>query len=129
MTPAKTISKPVAKTADADRRLMKPGSSRKPDDADKPADQGASDSPDTHTVMEEVLRHLKKTERMNMYDEFSMMKMLTGVIQVVIVFLLLLSLWFLIDHERDAATVHTVLGYAGVLQLMVIAFHLMRDRK
>ena len=52
-----------------------------------------SDSLDTHTVMEEVMRHLKKTDRMNMYDEFSLMKMLTGIIQVVIVFLLLLSLW------------------------------------
>ncbi len=108
---------------------MKPESGRKADDADKPADQGASDLPNTHTVMEEVMRYLKKMDRMNMYDEFSLMKMLTGIIQVVIVFLLLLSPWFLIDHQRDATTVHTVLGYAGVLQLMVIAFHLMRDRK
>ena len=129
MTPAKATSRAVAKTADDGRRLMKPESGRRADDAEEPSGEGDSDSPDTRVVMQEVMRYLKKIDRMNMYDEFSLMKMLTGVIQVVIVFLLLLSLWFLIDHERDATTVHTVLGYAGVLQLMVIAFHLMRDRK
>ena len=156
-TPAKTPSKAVGKTENAGQRALLSGSgwmtagARKPagqsdsdspasDEpasqsdsdlpaSDEPADQGASDSPDTRTVLEEVMRHLKKVDRMNMYDEFSLMKVLTGVIQVVIVFLLLLSIWFLIDPTRDAATVHTVLGYAGVLQLMVIAFHLMRDRK
>jgi hypothetical protein len=97
--------------------------------AEKPAGQGDSDSPDTRTVLEEVMRYLRKMDRMNMYDEFSLMKVLAGVVQVVVVFLLLLSIWFLMDPTRDAATVHTVLGYAGVLQLMVIAFHLMRDRK
>ena len=128
-TPAKATSRAVAKTADAGRRLMKPESSRRAAGADQRAGQGASDSPDTRTVLEEVMRYLRKMDRMNMYDEFSLMKVLTGVIQVVIVFLLLLSIWFLMDPTREAATVHTVLGYAGVLQLMVIAFHLMRDRK
>ena len=128
-TSAKATSRAVAKSADAGRRLMKPESSRRAADADEPAGEGVSDSPDTHTVMEEVMRHLKKVDRMNMYDEFSLMKVLTGVIQVVIVFLLLLSIWFLIDPTRGVAAVHTVLGYACVLQLMVIAFHLMRDRK
>ncbi len=138
-TPAETPSEAVGETENAGRQVLLPGSSwmttgsEKPagqDDSDSPAsDLPASDSPDTRTILEEVLRYVKKMDRMNMYDEFSLMKVLAGVVQVVIVFLLLLSIWFLMDPTRDEATVHTVLGYAGVLQLMVIAFHMMRDRK
>ncbi len=153
-TPVETPSEAVGKTEKAGRRVLLPGSSWMTAGAEKPADQGdsdspasdspasdspasdlpasdspASDSPDTRTLLEEVLRYVKKMDRMNMYDEFSLMKVLAGVVQVVVVFLLLLSIWFLMDPTRNAATVHTVLGYAGVLQLMVIAFHLMRDRK
>ncbi len=133
-TPAETPSKAIGKTENAGQHVLLPGSSWMTAGAEKPAGQGdsdspASDSPDTRTVLEEVMRYLRKMDRMNMYDEFSLMKVLAGVIQVVIVFLLLLSIWFLMDPTRPAATVHTVLGYAGVLQLMVIAFHLMRDRK
>ncbi len=152
--PAEAPSKAVGKTEKAGRRVLLPGSSWMTAGAEKPADQGDSDSPasdlpasdlpasdlpasdlpasdssDTRTVLEEVMRYLRKMDRMNMYDEFSLMKVLAGVVQVVVVFLLLLSIWFLMDPTRNAATVHTVLGYAGVLQLMVIAFHLMRDRK
>lgn len=83
----------------------------------------------THEVLDEVVRHLKKANRLSMYDEFSLMKVLAGVVQVVVLFCLLLSIWFLLDPTRQAASVHTVLLYAGVLQLMVIAFHLMRDRR
>lgn len=83
----------------------------------------------THEVLEEVVRHLKKANRLNMYDEFSLMKVLAGVVQVLVLFFLLLSVWFLLDPTREASSVHTVLGYAGVLQLMVIAFHMMRDRR
>jgi hypothetical protein len=54
---------------------------------------------------------------------------LAGVAQVVVLFCLLLSVWFLMDPTREEASVHTILGYAVVLQLMVIAFYLMRDRR
>ncbi len=133
-TPAETPSEGVGETENAGRQVLLPGASWMTTGSEKPAGRGksdspASDSPDTPPVLQEVLRYLKKMDRMNMYDEFSLMKVLAGVVQMVIVFLLLLSIWFLMDPTRDEATVHTVLGYAGVLQLMVIAFHMMRDRK
>jgi len=83
----------------------------------------------TREVLEEVMRYLKKLDRLGMYDEFSIIKVLAGVAQVVVLFCLLLSVWFLMDPTREEASVHTILGYAVVLQLMVIAFYLMRDRR
>ncbi len=75
------------------------------------------------------MRYLKKVDRLNLYDEFSWLKVLAGGLQVVVFFFLLLGLWFLMDPTRDADDVHTVLLYAAVLQLTAIAFHLMRDRR
>lgn len=95
----------------------------------KVAQEVAEPNSRMHEVLEEVVRHLKKANRLNMYDEFSLLKVLAGGVQVIVLFCLLLSVWFLLDPTRDASSVHTVLGYAGVLQLMVIAFHLMRDRR
>ena len=133
-TPAETPCEGVGKTENAGQQVLLPGSSWMKTGSEKSAGRDesgspASDSPDTRTLLEEVLRYVKKMDRMNMYDEFSLMKLLAGVVQVVIVFLLLLSIWFLMDPTREAPIVHTVLGYAGVLQLMVIALHMMRDRK
>ena len=90
------------------------------------------DQPDTdktHGVVEEILRHLKSTRRTDMFDEFSATKLLAGLVQVLVFFCLLISLWFLMDHTRDITYVYTTLGYAIVLQLMAIAFFLMRNRK
>ncbi len=83
----------------------------------------------THRLLEEMARHLKTVYRENMFSEFSIMKAIAGVIQIVVLFCLLLSVWLLIDRTADSTQVHTTLAYAAVLQLMVIAFYMMRDRK
>ena len=83
----------------------------------------------THRLLEDIVKQLKLTHRGNMFEEFSSMKMVAGVVQALVVFCLLISLWFLMDHTRSAGSVHTALGYAIVLQLMAIAFYIMRDRK
>ena len=90
------------------------------------------DQPDTdktHRVIEEILRQLKNSRRTDMFDEFSAAKLLAGLVQVLVFFCLLISLRFLLDDTRDITSVHTTLGYAIVLQLMAVAFFLMRDRK
>ncbi|MBE0535774.1 MAG: HAD-IIIA family hydrolase [Phycisphaerae bacterium] len=89
----------------------------------------SADNSRTQEVLNEVMRYLKKADRLNMYDEFSWVKVLAGILQVVVLFFLLLSLWFQLDPTREDGAVLIVLGYAAVLQLMVIAFHLMRDRR
>lgn len=83
----------------------------------------------THKLLEEMLKHLKKESRTEMFDDFSVMKFVAGGVQIGVLFCLLLSVWFLMDHQRGAESVHTAIGYAIVLQLMAIAFYIMRDRK
>ncbi|MBN1124495.1 MAG: HAD family hydrolase [Sedimentisphaerales bacterium] len=80
-------------------------------------------------LLEEMVRHLKGMHRESMFHEFSILKALAGVVQVIVIFCLVWSLWFLLDPQARISSVHTLIGYAAVLQLMVIAFYMMRDRK
>jgi hypothetical protein len=83
----------------------------------------------THQLLEETIRHLKVKNRTDMFEDFQVMKLLAGAIQIGVVFCLVLSLCFLMDQTRNADSVHTAIGYAIALQLMAIAFYIMRDQK
>ena len=104
-----------------------------PDEAPEPPAQTASpeslEPQDTDDLLREIVRLLKAMHRQDMFHEFSIMKALAGVVQVAVVFCLMWSLWLLLDAGRPPAHVHTLLGYTAVLQLMVIAFYMMRDRR
>jgi D-glycero-D-manno-heptose 1,7-bisphosphate phosphatase len=128
--PHRPIQTSQAPSTSSGRRFMQPRVGGPPGRTSTPPERPSpADASDTQDVLSEVMRYLKKADRLNMYDEFSWLKVMAGVLQVVVLFFLLLSLWFLMDPTRDASAVHTVLGYAVVLQLMAIAFHLMRDRR
>ena len=121
-----------AKTARGGRSSITDKKTSQDQDSQTPegsADENSEPASRTQEVLEEVVRHLKRADRLGMYEEFSIVKVLAGVAQVVVLFLLLLSIWFLLDHTHGASSVQTTLGDAVVLQLMVIAFHLMRDRR
>lgn len=79
-------------------------------------------------LLEEILRLLKTMQRESMFSEFSIAKLLAGIFQALVFFCLLISVWFWMDPTRAPASVHTMIGYALVFQLMVVAFYIMRDR-
>ena len=84
---------------------------------------------ESNLLLHELLGHLKRNNRDDMYEEFSIYKLLATVTQVIVIFCLVLSLWFIMDSSRSAAAVHTAIGYAAVLQLMVIACCIMQRKK
>ena len=88
-----------------------------------------AESTRTNRLLEEMLRHIKEMQREGMFEEFSLAKVVAGIVQALVLLCLFLSLLFLTDHTKSASSVHTMIGYAIVLQLMVIAFYMMRDRK
>ena len=82
----------------------------------------------THQLLEEILRLLKTMQRESMFSEFSITKMLAGAFQAIVFFCLLISVWFWMDPTKPPASVHTIIGYALVFQLMVVAFYIMKGR-
>ena len=100
---------------------------QRPENENKP--QNTANIETTNRLLEEVLKTLKVNQRENMFNEFSWLKVIAGAIQVLVFFCLVLSLRFLMDSESDFNSLLTTFGYAVVLQLMAIAFYIMRDRK
>jgi len=109
----KTPAKPAAKT-----------DTRKTNTNDK-----SMHSEKTHQLLEEMVRHLKNIRRADMFEEFSIAKLIAGALQVLACSCLALSLVLLLLSNTPVSTIHTTIGYAIVLQLMAIAFYIMRDRK
>jgi D-glycero-D-manno-heptose 1,7-bisphosphate phosphatase len=85
----------------------------------------------TYRLLEEVLQHLQGIRRAGMYDkdEFSLMKMLAGSAQIIVIFLVLLSLWMLLDKSFARDTVNITLRYATLAQLMAISLFVMNKKR
>ena len=79
-------------------------------------------------MFEEILDRLNRDRRTEMFEEFSLLKVFAGIIQIIVVFCLIISIWFMLDQTRDITHVQTVIGFAIVFQLMAISFFIM-DRK
>jgi D-glycero-D-manno-heptose 1,7-bisphosphate phosphatase len=82
----------------------------------------------TH-LLKVIADHLGKNKQADLYEDFSMLKVFAGIVQVAVIFCLIISVWFVLDQTRAVSSVHTMIGYAIVLQLMAIAFYLMNWRK
>ncbi|AQT68950.1 D,D-heptose 1,7-bisphosphate phosphatase [Anaerohalosphaera lusitana] len=80
-------------------------------------------------MFEEIVSLLKKDGRSDLYDEFSILKVVAGIAQGLVLFCLLVSLWFLMDSTKSGQAVQTAVLYGMVFQLMAISFFMMSGRK
>ena len=64
-----------------------------------------------------------------MFGEFSVMRLIAGVVQIIVLFCLLISIWFLMSPARQGNSALIVLGFAMVLQMMALTFYIMQGRK
>jgi len=76
-----------------------------------------------------ILKHLKSMQRTDMFGEFSIMRLMAGIIQILVLFCLLMTIWFLMSPNRQDNSVFIALGFAMVLQLMSLTFYIMHGRK
>ena len=83
----------------------------------------------TEQLLINLLKQLKSMQRTDMFGEFSIMRLMAGIIQIVVLFCLLISIWFLISPNRQESSVFIILGFAMVLQLMSLTFYIMHGRK
>jgi D-glycero-D-manno-heptose 1,7-bisphosphate phosphatase len=104
--------------------------------AEDPEDQAPGSSTPTGTtltrtdqLLANILEHLRRTQKSEMFGEFSLMRLLAGIVQVFVPFCLLLALWFLMSSNRQENNVFLALGFAAVLQLMALTFYIMHGRR
>jgi hypothetical protein len=95
--------------------------------AGAPEEAGLVD-PDTPQLLTEILEQLKRMEKTEMFGEFSIMRLLAGIVQVFVLFCLLMGLWFLMRGDREV-DVLMALGFGTVLQAMALTFYIMQGRR
>ena len=83
----------------------------------------------TEELLSGILGQLKSMQRSEMFGEFSIMRLLAGIVQIAVLFCLLVTVWFLMSPERQDNLVFTALGFATVLQLMTLTFYIMQGKK
>ncbi|MBN2131864.1 MAG: HAD family hydrolase [Sedimentisphaerales bacterium] len=90
-----------------------------------PAEPAVS-GPDVEELLSSILEQLKRMQKSEMFGEFSLLRLLAGVVQVFVPFCLLVALWLLISSDYQNGGILVALGFAAVLQLMALTFYLMR---
>ncbi len=76
-----------------------------------------------------ILDQLKRMQKAQIFSEFSLMRLLAGVLQVFVPFCLLVALWLLTSSDQAGVNVLVALGFGVVLQLMALTFYIMNWRR
>lgn len=126
--------KPEAREAAASKLEPPPEDTQQVPELAEPAPQEQARQQDaptatTNELLGDILVQLKSMQREELFHEFSVMRLMAGVVQVIVLFCLLVTIWFLMSADRQDNLVFTALGFAIVLQLMALTFYTMHGRK
>jgi len=94
-------------------------------DVAPPVDEAPSPRATTEQLLTDVLEQLKRMHKSETFDEFSLLRLLAGIVQVFVPFCLLIALWLLMSSNGQNGNILVALGFAAVLQLMALTFYIM----
>jgi hypothetical protein len=76
----------------------------------------------TEQLLEGIQEQLKSIQREDMFDDFSVVRLVGGLTQIGVFFCLLITVWFLLSPDRPTDPIYMSLGFALVLQVMSLTF-------
>jgi D-glycero-D-manno-heptose 1,7-bisphosphate phosphatase len=83
----------------------------------------------TEQLLTSILEQLRRMQTREKFTEFSLTKLLAGIVQVSVPVCLLLALWFLMGSRRQDSNIVLALAFGAVLQVMALTFYVMHDRR
>jgi len=83
----------------------------------------------TVQLLRDIREQLKRTHRSEMFGEFSVMRLLAGIVQIIALFCLVICIWLLLAPQKNYTSVFIALGFALLFQLMSLSFYSMQERK
>jgi len=116
------VAEPQARPRPAEPRARRIEFKAEPTEPETAADT-------THELLNSILGQLKTMQREEMFGEFSVMRLIAGVVQIIVFFCLLVTLWLLMSPQRQDNSILIALGFAAVFQLMALTFYVMHGRK
>ena len=99
---------------------------------DRPAvnnQRPSTKGPTQEQLLKEILEQLKRNQRIEMFGEFSVTRLIAGIVQVIVLFCLLISVWLLMSPARQLESLFISLGFAIVFQVMALTFFVMQGQK
>lgn len=84
---------------------------------------------ETEFLLKSILEQLKNIQRTEMFNEFSVTRLIAGIVQIMVLFCLIITIWLLMSPSRQVDAVLISLGFAAVLQIMALTFYTMQSRK
>jgi D-glycero-D-manno-heptose 1,7-bisphosphate phosphatase len=87
-----------------------------------------ADHAKTEQLLTSILEQLRRMQTRETFGEFSLTRLLAGIVQAFVPLCLLLALWFLLGSRRHDS-VFLALSFGAVLQVMALTFYIMHDRR
>ncbi len=98
-------------------------------DSEQPIPPQPTEQPTTEQLLSSIHDQLKQMQRTNMFGEFSITRLIAGILQGLVFLCLLASIWFLTSPVKQFNQVLISLGFAILLQLMALTFYIMRGQR
>jgi D,D-heptose 1,7-bisphosphate phosphatase len=83
----------------------------------------------TANLLHSILQQLRSMQRDTTFADFSVMRLLAGTLQIIVLFCLLISVWLLMSATAADNSALIALGFAIVFQTMALTFYMMKTRK
>jgi D,D-heptose 1,7-bisphosphate phosphatase len=83
----------------------------------------------TEQLLTGILEQLRKMQRNEMFDEFSIVRVLAGIVQVLVLFCLIIAVFLVMSPTGRHNSVMITLGFAAVLQLIALTLLIQRPKK
>jgi D,D-heptose 1,7-bisphosphate phosphatase len=113
-----------------DRTKIEPFITQPPAQGPQPDTEKSPVRPATQEqLLIDILEQLRKNQRAEMFAEFSVTRLIAGIVQVIVIFCLLISLWLLMSPNRQPASILITLVFAMVFQVMALTFFIMQGKK
>jgi D-glycero-D-manno-heptose 1,7-bisphosphate phosphatase len=83
----------------------------------------------TEQLLEDIKLLLKNHQRNEQFSEFSAMKLIAGVLQVLVLFCLVVAVWYKLSPTGKDNAVLTAIGFAITFQLITLTLYIMHKDK
>ena len=84
---------------------------------------------ETKELLGDILEQLRRNQRTEMFSDFSIMRWMSGLAQVIALFCLLICIWFLLSPTKQIDSILISLGFTLVFQIMALTFFTMHGHK
>lgn len=122
---------PVPTIAIVEEPVQKPVATdiKEPDTQIQPEPE-MDNKPEKH-YLHEILHLLKAQQRENMFSDFSGLLLVSGILQIIVVFLMVAAIWFVIrgGDPQHANSAYMCLSFATVNQLIVLTLYVMHQKR